>query len=239
MGKHEENDSDEQMIQFLIWFLIHPVSKVVFRAKEALLWLLKYDNRVIDCLISEILHQSEVGLATLTSDLLLEIATENPNLVLEIIRVKNVWKQLCVITNFSASRNLYEIAKVLSDECGYDDFLNDIKLVIPDTMPNRGNVMLDPGDVMFIEHKIDKLNELQVTGGKEFAKPYLDEVQLMRNNGTIKMLIQADGYTRRSFYLNYLPKGKYVRTMDDILNKILFGKVDYKRADSVYYAINS
>lgn len=239
VGKHKENDADEQMIQFLIWFLVHPVNKVVFRAKKALLWLLKFDNRVINCLIYEILHQSEFGLATVTSDLLLEIATENPSLVLEIIRVENVWKQLCTITNFSVSRNLYKIAKVLSDECGYDDFLNGIKLVIPDTMPNRGDVMMDSGDVMFIEHKIDKLNELQVTGGKEFAKPYLDEVQIMRNNGTIKMLIQSDKYTRRSFYLNYIPKGRYVRTMDEILNKILYGKVDYKRADKVYYTINS
>lgn len=60
----------------------------------------------------------------------------------------------------------------------------------------------------------------------------------MKNNGSIGMLIRSDIYTRRSFYLDYIPKGRYDRAMEDLLNKVLYGKIDQKRAGQVYYAIN-
>ena len=93
--------------------------------------------------------------------------------------------------------------------------------------------------MMFIEHKIDKLNNLQVTGGKEFARPYLDAVHSLKDDGTITRLLKTDEYIRRSFYLNGLFKGRYIRTMEDVLNRVLYNKVDYERAGRVYYAINN
>ena len=113
-----------------------------------------------------------------------------------------------------------------------------MKTVIPDSIPDRGEVMIDFDDMMFVEHKIDKLNDLHVTGRKEFAQPYLDAVHSLKDDGTILRLIKSDAYTCRSFYLNELPKGRFSRTMEDVLNRVLYGKVDYKRAEKVYYSIN-
>ena len=110
--------------------------------------------------------------------------------------------------------------------------------IFPKTLPNSGDVLLDNEDMMFLEHKIDKLNDLQVTGS-EFAKRYLEEEKRMKEEGIVHTLIQSDIYMRRSFYLDYLPKGRYDRAMEDLLNKLLYCKVDQMRADQVYYAINA
>lgn len=237
-GFHEETDVEEQMIHFLIWFMVHPDGKVARRAKDSLLWLVNYENRVVDCLIDEILNPSEIGLRTESSAVLIEIALSNPGIVLERVRIEDIQKRLCEVHDFSVSRNLYEVALIMSNNCGYDGLLQIVRSMIPDSLPDRGDVMLENKDMMFIEHKIDKLNYLKITGGKEFAKPYLDIVHSLDNNGSIKKLITSDKYTRRSFYLDYYPKGRYGRTMEDVLNKVLYGKVDYNRADQVYYAIN-
>lgn len=238
-GVHEETDVEEQMIHFLIWFMVHPDGKIVRRAKDSLLWLVNYDNRVVDCLIDEVLNPSEIGLRTESSAVLLDIASSSPIIVLEKVRLEDTRNRLCEVRDFSVSRNLYEMALILADNCGYDGLLQIVRYIIPDTLPDRGDVMLENKDMMFIEHKIDKLNNLGVTGGREFAKPYLDLVHSLENDGSITRLIDSDKYIRRSFYLDYFPKGRYDRAMEDVLNKVLYGKVDYNRACQVYYAINS
>lgn len=237
-GKQDEQDKDEQLIHLLIWYLVHPDKVVANRAYTSVKWLLSYDERVIDCLIAEILNPSEVGLETVSSSILLEVAQENPKVVLEHIKKNNAESQILDVHNFSVSRNLYEIAKVISDKLGDDDLLIKMLAIFPKTLPNRGDVLFDNEDMMFLEHKIDKLNYLQVTGG-EFAKRYLEEEKRMKEKGIVHTLIQSDIYIRRSFYLDYLPKGRYDRAMEDLLNKLLYSKVDQMRAGQVYYAINA
>lgn len=237
-GFHEEHNQDEQMIHFLIWFLVHPDRNISMRAEEALKWLCEYDHRVIKCLIEEIKQNVEIGLNTIASAVLLEIALEGPSIVLEYIQSDDEQKALLNVRSFSVSRNLYEIALVLSERCEYNGLLEKMKTIFPDTMPDRGDVLIDSEDMMFIEHKIDELNNLQVTGRKEFARPYLDAVHSLKNDGTITRLFKVDAYIRRSFFLNGLPKGRYIRTMENVLNRVLYGKVDYERARRVYYAIN-
>lgn len=238
-GFHEEHNQDEQMIHFLIWFLVHPDRNISMRAEEALKWLCEYDHRVIKCLIKEIKQNVEIGLNTIVSAVLLEIALEKPSIVLEYIQSDDEQKALLNVRSFSVSRNLYEIALVLSERCGYNGLLEKMETIFPDTMTDRGDVLIDFEDMMFIEHKIDKLNNLQVTGRKEFAQPYLDAVHSLKNDGTITRLFKADAYIRRSFFLNGLFKGRYIRTMENVLNRVLYGKVDYERARRVYYAINN
>lgn len=238
VGKYEENDVDKQMIHFLIWFLVHPEKKVLLRAQDALKWLVKIDARVIACLIEEILEPSEIGLSTASSAILLEIAQEIPNLVLQYLQSVETQKKLSKVANFSVSRNMYEIALLLQEQFGQEDFLNIMKPVIPDSMPDRKDVMFDNNEMMFIEYKIDELNALKVTGGREFAKPYLKAVKEMGGIDKMSELIKADHYAARSFYLNTWQKGRYDRMMVDILDRILYGKIDYKRAERTYYAIN-
>jgi DNA polymerase III delta prime subunit len=237
-GSHEENNQDEQMIHFLIWFLIHPDRNVSMRTEEALKWLCEYDHRVIKCLIEEIKQYVEIGLNTIASEVLLEIALEKPFIVLEFIQSDDEQKALLNVRSYSVSRNLYEIALVLSEKCGYNSLLEKMKTIFPDKIADRSDVLIDFEDMMLVEQKIDKLNNLQVTGRKEFAQPYLDTVHSLKNDGTITRLFKADEYIRRSFYLNGLSKGRYIRTMEDVLDRVLYGKVDYERARRVYYAIN-
>lgn len=239
VGKHEEKDSDEQMIHFLIWFLVHPERKVVERAKESLTWLVKLDNRVIDCLIKEILDSSEIGLATASSAMLLEISKKMPDIVLKHIEKGEIQKQLGMLANFSVSRNLYEIALSLSEKCSHKQFLDIMKSIIPDVLPDRGDVILDNMEMLLFEHKIDKLNNLKVTGGQEFARPYLFALKEMGGKDKMLMLINADRYAARSFYMTDWNEGRYNRTMSEILNRVLYSKVDIKRANLVYYIINN
>lgn len=238
-GKHEEDNADKQMIHFLVWFLVHPERTVIMRAEESLVWLAKLDSRVIDCLIEETLRPSEIGLATAASAMLLEITKEMPEAVLSHMENGEIQKQLEGIANFSVSRNLYEMAQLFKDQFGYDAFLNEMNTHIPDALPDRGDVMLENKEMLFIEHKIDKLNNLKVTGGREFANPYLEGLRVLGGEERMKLLMKADHYTARSYYMNVWHEGRYSRTMTDLLDRVLYGKVDSKRAGSVYYAINS
>ena len=235
MGAHEEQDKDEQLIHFLIWFLIHPDRDVSRRAEDALVWLSGYDGRTVKCLAEEVCSPCETGLDVAASAILVEIAKINPTTASRYLCTEDT---VTNIPNFSVSRNLYEIGLLLSDKCGETVLIEKMRLVIPESMPDRGDVMIDFDDMLFISHKIDKLNNLQVTGGKEFAKPYLEAVEQLRKDGTLGRLNQSDQYVRRSFYLNGAPKGRYGRKMENVLNKVLYGKVDRKRADRVYWAIN-
>ncbi len=131
------------------------------------------------------------------------------------------------------------MAQLLKDQFGYDAFLNEMNTHIPDALPDRGDVMLENKEMLFIEHKIDKLNNLKVTGGWEFANPYLEGLRVLGGEERMKLLMKADHYTARSYYMNVWHEGRYSRTMTDLLDRVLYGKVDSKRAGSVYYAINS
>ena len=236
-GAHKEDDKDEQMIHFLIWFLLHPDRKISYRALESINWLVKYDERVIDCLIDEVLDPSETGLATKASAILLEMTQSYPQVMLEHIKRNRVDLQLLQISNFSVSRNLYEMAILFADICGNNDLLKELEQIIPEALPDRGEVWIDFSDMMFIEHIIDELNNLKVTG-KDFVKSYLDEKRKLEEGGCIETLLRSDKYVRRSFYLNYTPLGRYGRAMTDVLDRVLYNKVDRARAGRVYYAIN-
>lgn len=236
-GKLHERDGDEQMIHLLIWFLLHPDRTISYRAFESICWLVKYDERIIDCLIDEVVNPSEIGLATQASAVLLDLAKDRPNMVLSHMKMKENEAQLLHVSLFSVSRNLYEMAKVFADKCGYVNLLNELKSVIPESLPDRGDVWIDFDDMMFVEHKIDRLNDLNVTG-RDFATQYLEEVHEMAKNGAIKMLIRSGVYVQRSFYLDYPPKGRYSRIMENLFDRILYSKVDNARAGHVYYAIN-
>lgn len=238
-GFHKEINQDEQMIHFLIWFLVHPDNSVSKRASGVLKWLSTYDTRVIKCLIEEILYPCEVGLNTEASSVLLNIAMMAPSLVLESFQDIDIKKKLLSVCNFSVSWNLYEIALLLSDKCGYCCMLEELQHVIPESLPDRSDVLFENDDKMFVSTKIDALNYWQVTGGKEFAKPYLDAVHRLQGDGTLDRLFQSDRYIHRSFYLGQIFKGRCARTMEDILNNVLYGKVDIRRASDVYNVINS
>lgn len=238
VGPFEEQDRDEQMIHFLIWFLVHPDRAVSRRAEDVLLWLSGYDDRTVKCLVEEMLRPNEIGLEVAASAILLEVAKVYPIAIWRYLQEDGILERIISIPNFSISRNLYETALIIAKECKETRLLDKMTSIIPDSLPDRGDVMLDAEDMLLISYKIDKLNNLQVTGGKEFARPYLEIVRAMRKDGTLDRLNQSDQYVRRSFHLDYSPHGRYDRTMEAILNKVLYGKVDYRRAGSVYYVIN-
>lgn len=236
-GKVQERDRDEQMIHLLIWFLLHPDRTISSRAFESICWLVKYDERMIDCLIDEVVSPSEIGLATQASAVLLDLAKVHPDMVLSHMKMKDNEVQLLHVSLFSVSRNLYEMAKVFAEKCGYVNLLNELKSVIPESLPDRGDVWIDFDDKMFVGHKIDRLNDLNVTG-RDFATQYLEEVHEMAKNGSIKMLIRSGMYVQRSFYLDYPTLGRYSKIMENLFDRILYSKVDSARAGHVYYAIN-
>lgn len=238
VGYHEENDKDEQMIDFLIWFLIHPDREVSLRAENSLLWLCRYDDRVVGRLIKEIQSLEEIGLGTIASEVLLKITMTNPEITLRYMVNEDVQTNLEEVRNFSVSLNLYRIAMVLSEQCNYTVFLDKMKRIIPDTIPDRGDVMIDYDYMMFVEHKIEKLSNLRVTGAKDFAIPYVNAVKALQKDGEITRLHKADEYITRSFYLASIANSRYIRQIENVLNNVLYGKVDYKRAEKVYNAIN-
>lgn len=234
---YDEN-IDKQFIHFLIWFLIHPDKNIAKRAREALVWLFKFEHvKILECLTEEMLSPNDYGLDTIASEVLLELAKVYPKEILRFTRNENIMK-LIVIEKFSISRNLYEIALIISKEEGNDDLLCMLKPIIPDVIEDRNDIFIESQKTLFITHKIEKINDLKLTGRKDFALPYLKEWEKLYNSGFIGKLIKSDKYVCRSFYFDSFQKLRYDRVMSDILDRILYKKVDYKRSNDVYNVIN-
>lgn len=237
-GFKEDENQDELLIHLLIWFLAHPIPQIAMRAKKTLLWLVKYENRVIECLINETLNPSEIGLPTMAMEVLKDITKVSPQSVADNMLKNGNAILLSSIENFSVSRNLYEIGGLLASSIGYEDLQDVMTLIIPDACADRGDTWFNDIDMMFIEHKIDELNDLQVLGSS-FARQYLAVVQPLCKNGGLENMIRSDMYVRRSFFINNWASSRYDRIMMNAINKALYGVVDKARLDRVYYIINS
>lgn len=237
-GYHQEDDANKQMIHFLIWFLVHPDPVVSKRAESSLLWLVNYEPLVVKCLIDEIIDPSEIGLNRESSGVLLKITSLKPDFVVKYIKGKVVQEQLLKVESFSVSWNLYQISTILSRLSNFHDLQDAMDSIVPRALPDKGEVMIDFYD-MDIERKIDLLNNLKVTGGKEFAMPFEDKMSKMMADGSLEKLMKADYYIKRSFYHSSNPKGRYNRHIVSFIDSLLYGKVDVRRGTSVYQVINS
>lgn len=237
-GFKEDENQDELLIHLLIWFLAHPIPQIAMRAKKALLWLVKYENRVIECLINETLNPSEIGLPTMAMEVLKDITKVSLQSVADNMLKNGNAISLSSIENFSVSKNLYEIGGLLASSVGYEDLQDVMASIIPDACADRGDTWFNDIDMMFIEHKINELNDLQVLGSS-FARQYLAVVQPLCKNGGLENMIRSDMYVRRSFFINNWASNRYDRMMMNAINKALYGVVDKARLDRVYYIINS
>lgn len=232
-------DYDAILIRFLIWHTVHPDSKIVNRAKDAVKWLATHESNVFVGLINEILVPQEVGTDTISSAILRDLAEEHSTVIVELLQEHNTVVRLSEIHNFSVSYNLFLVAKTLKDKEGFCELYDLLVEIFPNKLPIRGEVCLDNKYTIFIDHIIDKLNYHGVTGGKDFAIPYMEIVKPMYDSAEIENLITTDKYIQRSFYLNTIYDSRYNRTMMSIIDGILYGKVDIAKAGTVYYIINN
>lgn len=74
---------------------------------------------------------------------------------------------------------------------------------------------MDFDQIMFIEHKINKLNDLGVFRD-EFAKTYISEIENMKLQNTMINIIRVDKYIRRSFNLRSIYNSRCERMMNTI-----------------------
>ncbi|MGL5619087.1 MAG: hypothetical protein ACRDDC_05610, partial [Tannerellaceae bacterium] len=238
-GAHDENDENNQLVRFLIWFLVHPENKISTRAHDALQWLFQFEEEEVLCsLTKEIMSPTDYGLDTKASEFLLDLTRLSPIAIRNFMNDEQFLK-LSTISKFSISRNLYEIALIIFQTLRDESMLNIMKEIIPDELEDRGDVLIEEKDSLLIYHKIEGLNNLRLTGGKDFAIPYMAEWEKCFACGLVEKMIKSDRYIHRSFYLNYYTKQRYDRMMTNVLDLILYRKVDYKRAGKAYSAINN
>lgn len=237
-GFDADENREELLMRFLVWFLVHPNYTIVRRAENVIKWLANYDKRILHVLIDSIIRPSEIGEDVRSSHILCELASVYYKELLEIFKVDNKLGQLAEIESFSVVYNLYEIGMIIKEKLGDDAICNTMKSLFPDNVADRGDVWFEHIQMMFVEDVIDNLNQLHVTGGKEFAKPYTEAVDTMLADGTITCLCKDCRYVRRSFYLNDVHNSRYNRTMIGVMDKILYGKVAASKAKSVYYTLN-
>lgn len=236
-GAHKEECVDVQLMHFLCWFLVHPNKTIVERAYEVIKWLKIYESGILNILAEETINISEYGLPTLCTELLRDVAKDDAHIILPMLDDQSLVEKLAGVTNFSVSNNLYNMAFELDRQCHYSNLLKKIEITFPDNLPEKGDIMLDYEKMMFIEHEIDKLDNLHVLGA-DFAKKYLTEVNSLIKSSQIFNMIKTDIYIRRSFFLQYVYNGRYLRMMNDIIDRILYSTIDKGKRDLVYDAIN-
>ena len=238
-GYSENEDQDVMLIDFLIWFLVHPDYRIVRRAENSLKWLAKYESKVINRIVNAIINSSEIGVDICASRILRDLAYDYPDVVSASLAVDKTISDLCSKQSFSISRNLLKIGQIFNEKVSDGTLLTSVAAIFPDTLPARGEVWFEPEQTMFVGHIIDKLNNLNVTGGDDFAIPYSSAVNKMLSVNTITNLCKDCKYIRRSFYLTRVFNSRYDRTMIGLMDKILYGKVGLDKADRVYHALNS
>lgn len=231
-------DKNEDLIHFLIWHLLHPDRTVRHRAHESLIWLSEFDNRVVKCLMDTVINPCEIGLEVEAADLLAHIICGNPTLAGNYLNNHELCQKLTSVKNFSVSFDLYTIAAEMTKIDGDCYLWNIVSTIFPAELPDRGDVCISHKNMMFyIEPIIDKLNDLNVLG-REFAVPYEEELSEMWRMGTIDNACRADAYIQRSFFLAYAEGNRYGRLMRNVMNKLLYGRVDKNRCEDVFWAIN-
>lgn len=226
------------LISFLIWFMLHPDSKIEGRARHSLQWLSNHqESLVIEALCHETLHPMTIGMDTKVSELLLKIAEETNINTLQLVQRELSAPEYTNIDNFSVARNLFELADILKQRLNDSGLYDALASKFPVHCEDRADVMINSEDMLFVSNIVDKLNCLQVLGGN-FARRYLDKLKEYQVSHRDWQIITADRYVQRSFFLNYNANMRHVSYMLDIINHCLYGQIDQRRMDAVYDAIN-
>lgn len=233
----KNQNSEELVINFIIWHLNHPDNYFRDKTSEILAQLVIYYPLVIKNLIDTCISNIPELSTETCSQILIEIANENSHLIIELLNQNpELIDEICKIEHFTIKKNLINLAVVLNDK-GYDNLLLKIQGSIPKSITSSGEVFLEEDFLNLIQYEIDELNDESLLDEKfcvtlnklidEYCKP------LQKSE-----VVKSDKYLARSFYNEQDFTGRYYYILRHALNNAISHRIDENNIEIIDEIIN-
>lgn len=233
----DNQNGDELVVKFIIWHLNHPDSYIRDKTSEILKQLVIYYPFTFKSLLNTCLINKPELSTEVCSQILLEISSENPDLIIEFFsKNKDVIDEISKIEHFTIKKNLIDLAKNLDDK-GFNQLHLKIQSTIPKSIILSGEVSLEDDYLDFIQYEIDDLNE----------KLFLDAKFCLNLNLNIddycdslskEEILKSDKYLKRSFYTTENVLGRYNYYLKHALNNAINHRISENNIELVDEIIN-
>ena len=225
------------MVKFIIWHLNHPDSYIRDKTSEILKQLVIYYPFTFKSLLNTCLSNTPELSTEVCSQILLEISSENPDLIIEFFNKNNdVIDEISKIEHFTIKKNLIDLAKNLDDK-GFNQLHLKIQSTIPKSIILSGEVSLEDDYLDFIKYEIDDLNEELFLDGK-FCLKLNELIDNYCNSLNKKDVVKSDKYLKRSFYTNEDVLGRYQYYLRHALNNAISHRMGENNIELINKIIN-
>lgn len=233
----DNQNGDELVVNFIIWHLNHPDSYIREKTSEVIKQLVIYYPLTIKSLLNTCLSNTPELSTEVCSQILLEISSENPDLIIEFLNKNNeVIDEISKTEHFTIKKNLIDLAKNLDDK-GFNQLHLKIQSTIPKSIILSGEVSLEDDYLDFIQYEIDDLNEELFLDGKFCLK--LNELIDNYCNSLNKIdVMKSDKYLKRSFYTNEDVLGRYQYYLRHAINNAISHRMCENNIELINEIIN-
>ena len=202
LEKAGSEKQEEQLLQFLIWFLNHPSLVVKNRTIEILTWLgTTIPNFIIHALINEILSEGYKISKELSGSVIHQISNLNPENFSEILKeaIEQNEQKLLKLEHFIIRETLLASLYELKNHgvTNLDNLIKRFEQTFHAVNKSNGEVILEDEYLEPISNHIYELNELNILT-KQFAETLVEQVKKLAPL-SIEDSQKASGYIDRSF----------------------------------------
>ncbi|EAY29476.1 S1 family peptidase [Microscilla marina] len=233
----EDENQNEQMLKFIIWLLNHPLDAIRNDAHNALVFLSKVvPEQIILPLISEVVEDKPGFSRSLCSEILKEMAFEQPAIIIDLLNSQPQYLQK-IVTNdhFSILVDFMIIGEELK-ESGYTVLYDALIDKFPDETASSDDARWDDDILSLISEEIDDLDELGILNDDFYEKL----IQSIQGYDKIVDLKKSDKYLLRSYLgtesESYI--SRYTQVVHHLLNKAILPRVSKANQEAAYDIIN-
>lgn len=233
----DNEDTNDLIINFIIWHLNHPDNYIRDKTSEVLEKLAIYHPSVIKNLMQTCASDKPEYSTEMCSEILKEIGNKTPNLIIDFLSQNpELIDEISEINHFTIKKNLINIAVVLNEK-GFDNLLLKIQGSIPESIISSGEVYLEEDFLNLIQYEIDELNEESILDEK-FCNMLITLIDEYCNPLQKLEVAKSDKYLARSFYNEQDFTGRYYYILRHALNNAISHRVDENNIELIDEIIN-
>lgn len=200
--KSSEKETDDILLDFIIWFLNHPELIIKNRTVEILVWLSTIEpERVITALVKELLTEGYKLSKELSAAVLHQVADLNADLFWQQFKIclEEHKQEILAVKHFMIRNSIMESLEIVHNRGIKDAVIwqDEFKKQFCIAKSDNGEVILEEDYLDPIEDYIFALNELGILN-EDFCESFIEQVKFYCPL-TIEDTIRTNEYIDRSF----------------------------------------
>jgi len=229
------DDTNFQLVEFLIWLLNHPHSSVKNRVIDSLKLLgTNRPEQTIPLLFDTALSKKPEFATELSAFVLSRIANENPDIIWHYLQNKpDMQKKIIDLTHFTIKHYFREIAvsmNTVSDEA--KQFYNELLETIPSNIILEGRIERDETNLRPAEHLLARLNNMQILNDS-FYDTLIEKVKMYSKPIEPNDQLKVQSYINRSFHDQDIYIGSYDYLLRFAINESIVERVSKRDYENV------